>query len=647
VRAGIDVGGTFTDLAGVVDGTLVVVKVPSTSDQSVGFANALRALDARPDEVLHGTTVATNAVLERKGARLAFVATEGFRHLMHLARQDRPSLYDLRARRPDPLVEAGLCVAAPERVDQNGGVLRPLDTEGLSSRLTELRGRVDAVAVTLLHSYANDDHEQAVARVIADALPGAAVSLSTRVLPEFREYERASTTAMNAYVQPVVTAYLSRLDRATEGGLGIAWSGGGIRGLRASIERPVNLLLSGPAAGVIGAAWWAQRCGVADAVTVDMGGTSTDVSIVLDGSPTYAEEARLDGLPFRTPCVDVISVGAGGGSVAWLDEGGALRVGPRSAGADPGPASYGRGGTEPTVTDAHVLAGHLGESGLAGGSVRLDAGAARDAISRLAAAASISLERTASGVLEVARATMTRAIRSLTIERGMDVRGFALVAGGGAGPLHAAELASELGITSVLVPPHPGALAAFGLLAARRRADASLSHPMLASAESDAEAGKILASLAEAASAELASEGVREAVVELEADCRYAGQSYEIRLPAGDGAEAIVDAFHRAHRQRFGFARPDANVELVTFRAAALGPQPDVELSAPRVREMRPSRRRVGGEAVEVIGREAMSYGSTFDGPLIIEELDATTWVPPGWACTVHESGSLLMRAGP
>jgi N-methylhydantoinase A len=651
MRVGVDIGGTFTDLVARTDDGLRVRKVPSTPDDPArAIADALEPFDAVP-ELLHGTTVATNAVLTRSGARLAFLCTDGFRHLLHLARQDRPSLYDLRALPSEPLVTRDRCVGVPERLSASGEVLRPLEEAGLRAALEALRGEVDGVAVALLHAYADPAHEVRVAELVREALPGVPVSLSSHVLPEFREYERASTTALNAYVQPVMSSYLGRIADIAHGArIGVMWSGGGVRGLDGTVERPVQTLLSGPAAGVLAAAWIADRCGTGDVVTLDMGGTSADVALVEGGVPLVAEESSLDGLPFRTPCLDVISVGAGGGSIGWIDEGGALHVGPRSAGAVPGPACYGRGGTDATVSDAQAVLGLLGTS-LAGGALTLDMDAARSAVDRLAAAAHLDVEATAHGILRVVRATMSRAIRAVSVERGKDVRRYSLVAFGGAGPLHATALAQELGIGRVIVPPSPGALAALGLLVASRRADASVSRPMSAVAAHDGNLRQTLSELVARITDELEAEAVgRDDVrIGVAVDCRYVGQSHELRIDVAgdDGFASVVAAFHDAHRDRYGFDRRDADVEAVTFRAWGLGPPGELELPAPPASgdPVPTERRRVGDVDVAVYERRDLPEGFRVDGPALLDEPDSTTWIDPGWSASVHPSGALLVEA--
>jgi len=679
MRIGIDIGGTFTDLVAETEDGIVVVKVPSTPrDPSAAFTSALARVQGEPDEVLHGTTVGTNAVLTRTGADIAFIGTEGFRHLLHLARQDRPSLYDLRAQRPEPLVARSRCVGVVERVSPSGEELVALDEDAARDVLEGVRG-VAGIAITLLHSYADPSHEQRLAALAREVLGNVAVSVSSDIVAEFREFERASTTALNAYVQPVVSEYLRRIDAtSTDARVGVMWSGGGVRGIAKTIDQPVHTLYSGPAAGVLAAVWAAERCGARDIVTLDMGGTSADVSLVENGRPDVAEQALLDGLPFKTPSIDVISVGAGGGSIAWVDEGGALRAGPGSAGADPGPASYGRGGTEATVTDAQCVLGYLGPPGraegeagsrwgLAGGELSLNVEAARDAVGRLAASAGLGLEETAEGVLRVVRATMARAVRSVSIERGRDIRRYSLVAFGGAGPLHATALARELGMSKVIVPRSPGALAALGLLVASRRADTAVSRPGVADRSRDVELRTILSDLTNESLRELREEGVSaaEARISLVVDCRYEGQSHELRIPVeraelvrsagGPGGAAppgesgpsfalIIEAFHTAHRERFGFARPRARVEAITFRATALGPLRDVAIGAPSGSVVEAtSRRTIGGVDVPVYERLSLPSGARIAGPAIVTELDSTTWLDADSAAEVHDSGALMV----
>ncbi len=488
-----------------------------------------------------------------------------------------------------------------------------------------------------------------MAELVREVLGDVPVSLSSDVLPEFREYERASTTALNAYVQPVLSKYLDRIDKKSGASrVGVMWSGGGIRAISRTIEQPVHTLMSGPAAGVLGAAWVAAQCEEPNVITLDMGGTSADVALIDNGRPLIAESSELDGLPFKTPCLDVISVGAGGGSIAWVDEGGALRVGPGSAGAEPGPACYGRGGTEATVTDAQAVLGYLGDEGLAGGELRLDHEAALAALDRLGAQAGLSRLEAAQGVLRVVRATMARAIRSVSIERGKDVRRYALVVFGGAGPLHGCELAEELGISRVMVPPAPGALAALGLLVSARRADASLSRPMTAERRRDGELRSILHELTEQVLAELEPEGVKftDAEIELAVDCRYRGQSHELRVDVERSPSfvRISEEFHRAHAERYGFSQEDVPVEAITFRATALGPRGDLNVAKVSEGDAESlGTRRVGDDEVPVYERSALGGDSSIDGPSIVVELDSTTWIAPGWQGKVRSGGTIVL----
>ena len=509
---GIDVGGTFTD-AVLLDGDeLRTAKVPTAARQEESVVAAARAVGAvEVDRFTHGTTVATNALLERKGARTAFVATAGFEHLLHLRRQNRAHLYRLCADHPEPLVPLERCYGVKERIGPDG-VLDELDLGSLAEMDAE------AVAVCLLFSFRDSSHERAVAEELRRRMPSARVVASHEISPEFREYERASTTAVDAYLGPAVSAYLERLAAACAGaGLPeplVMRSSGGVASVDEAAAHPSWALVSGPAAGVLGAELVARLAGHPDAISFDMGGTSTDVCLIAGGSTNRSTERGVAGLPVRLPTVDLQTVGAGGGSIVWRDAGGALRVGPESAGADPGPACYGRGGTRPTVTDANLLLGRLPDR-LAGG-LELDRKAAERALDGIDPAA----------VIAAINAEMLRALRLVSVERGHDPRGFALVAFGGAGPLHACELADELEISTVLVPDAAGVLSAVGLVASDERRDRVRSY---------------VCPLAEAG--ELPGEG--------EADLRYRGQSFELSVPLG---EALVERFHRAHEERYGYA---------------------------------------------------------------------------------------------
>jgi N-methylhydantoinase A len=560
---GVDVGGTFTDAVLVEHGQIATAKVPTSGRQEESVLAAARAVGARNlERFTHGTTAATNALLERKGARTAFVATAGFEHLLHLRRQTRAHLYRLCDDHPAPLVPVERCFGVLERIGPEG-VLRELDLESLPAVDAE------AIAVCLLFSFRDPSHEQSVADELRRRLPGARVVASHEIAPEFREYERASTTAIDAYLGPVLARYLGALaERCAEAGLPeplVMRSSGGVATIAEAAAHPAFALLSGPAAGVVGAAIAGRSAGVEDAISFDMGGTSTDVALISGGVAERSAQRDVAGYPVRLPSVDVHTVGAGGGSIAWVDEGGALRVGPESAGADPGPACYGKGGTRPTVTDANLVLGRLPEQ-LVGG-LALDRAAAERALGDIDPAA----------VVAVVNAEMLRALRVVSVERGHDPREHALVAFGGAGPLHACELAEELEIETVLVPEAAGVLSALGLAASDERRDRVRSY---------------LVPLAEAE--ELPAEG--------EADLRYAGQSFELTVPLGAD---LAESFHRAHEERYGYADRERAIELVAVRTAEVRPGPQLE----------PSR----------------SARQEVTGPAVMELDGSTCWLPQGW----------------
>jgi N-methylhydantoinase A len=560
---GVDVGGTFTDAVLIEDGRIVTAKVPTSPRQEESVLAAAGAVGANAlERFTHGTTAATNALLERKGARTAFVATAGFEHLLHLRRQARAHLYRLCDDHPAPLVPLERCFGVDERIGPDG-VLRGLDLESLPAIDAE------AVAVCLLFSFRDPSHEQAVAEELRRRLPGTRVVASHEIAPEFREYERASTTAIDAYLGPVLSRYLDALaERCAEAGLPeplVMRSSGGVATVAEAAAHPAFALLSGPAAGVVGAALAARSAGVEDAISFDMGGTSTDVALISGGVAERSAQRDVAGYPMRLPSVDLHTVGAGGGSIAWMDDGGALRVGPESAGADPGPACYGKGGTRPTVTDANLLLGRLPER-LVGG-LELDRGAAERALGEIDPAA----------VVAVVNAEMLHALRVVSVERGHDPRELALVAFGGAGPLHACELAEELEIATVLVPTAAGVLSALGLAASDERRDHVRSY---------------LVPLSEAG--DLPAEG--------EADLRYVGQSFELTVPLGGD---LSESFHRAHEERYGSADRGRTIELVAVRTAQVRAGPRLE----------PNRS----------AREEMA------GPAVLELDGSTCWLPRGW----------------
>lgn len=606
-------------------GSIRVLKVPTSRPSPAPgvLAGLSRLAPPAPFEVAHGTTTGTNAFLERKGSRTALVTTRGFRDLLLLGRGTRPELYALEPRRPEPLVPRGLCFELDERVAADGSVLRPLqepEVENLAEQLVSLE--VEAVGVCLLFSYRNAAHEQKVGEILARK--GLEVSLSSVVSPEYREYERASTTVLNAYLQTIMARYLARLEESLEGSrLWVVHSAGAVMTAAEAAERSCAVVLSGPAAGVRGAFHVASEAGFTQLITLDMGGTSTDVSLC-PGEIAYVSSGELDGLPVRQPMIDVVTVGAGGGSIARLDEAGSLCVGPESAGSDPGPAAYGKG-SKATVTDAHVVLGRL-PSALAGGEVTLDVERARRAVQELAGAMNCSLEEAARGILAVASAHMERALRVISVERGHDPRNFTLLPFGGAGPLHAAELAEKLGIPRVLVPPTPGVLSALGAVVAPWMRE--FSRTVL----------KPLESLSRADYAELESlapaEGVR---LERLADLRYQGQGFELTVPVPRRG-SLRRAFDRAHKRRFGYCRPDFPVEVVTLRLRA------VRTRAPSTPA--PALPEVTRAEGSVLDRARLGLDFEGRGPLIITQYDTTTLVPEGWRVRVDGRGNLLLENG-
>ncbi len=688
-RVGVDVGGTFTDYVYVRDGRLTIHKRLTTpEDVAGGLLAGLEEMGAAAaSEIVHGSTVATNALLERKGARTALITTKGFADVLEIGRQNRPELYALTGRRPPPLVPAELRFEVDERVDATGAVLRPLDPASLHAAVEAIRrAGAESVAVVLLFSFLNPAHERAVGAALEQL--GIPVSLSCEVLPEYREYERTSTLVANAYVAPLVSRYLRRLERslASLGALAsehapvgqrsgsaqprrtlrIIQSNGGSISAAVAAALPVRTVLSGPAGGVVGAFHVARLAGFTRIITFDMGGTSTDVSLC-DGVPQHTTEFAIGGMPVRVPVIDIHTVGAGGGSIARLDAGGALRVGPESAGALPGPVAYGRGGTEPTVTDANVVLGRLPADRFLGGRMMLDTVAARQALEalgrRFAPPGEDAALVAARGVVRVVNSNMERAIRVISVERGHDPRRFTLVAFGGAGPLHACELAQALGIPRVLVPLYPGVLSAVGMLVADIMRD--YSQTVLLRHDGAAALAEVFAALEAKARRDAMEDGLAVERLQLRRalDLRYAGQSFEITVPLDTPrTEAEVDAalaravarFHRAHRRRFAHAHPDRPVEIVTARLSAIyrTPKPAFErlpLGPADASAALVDRRPVAfAEAVldtAIYDRARLTPGNRFEGPAVVTQFDATTVVPPGWTAQVDGYRNLVLAA--
>ena len=681
MQIGVDIGGTFTDIVALDrEGRLVLTKVPTTpKDLLEGITIAVRrvlALAGAPasgvDRFIHGTTVATNAVLEQKGAVTAVLTTEGFEDVLELGRQKRSRMYDLDMDPETPtfIAPRRRRLGIRERLDARGAVLTPLDEDQVRTAVKALRrDGVQAIAVCYLFSFVNPAHERRTREICHEMAPEISVSLSSEVDPTFREYERLCVTAFDAYLGPVVKRYLAGLGEALRG-LGIASvplvmrSRGGIVSAGLAARQPVTLFLSGPAGGVIGARFAAERSGIRDFVSLDMGGTSNDVAVVRGGEPLIASEGLIGTFPVRTPMVDVNTIGAGGGSIAWIDGAGGLRVGPVSAGADPGPACYGKGGEQATVTDANLLLGYLNPARFAGGLMTLDPAGAERAVGTIAKRIGLDVIETAAGIHRVINSRMADQIRLVTIKRGYDPRQFSLVVLGGAGPVHGVPLAEEMGMAEVIVPEAPGVLAAFGLLAA------AIEHHHARTLQGPADGidlqavNRCLAELDSAGQARMREEGVPATAVQVvySADMRYIGQAYELEVPiraplTRDVVDEAVRAFHAAHERVYGYARSRQPAEFVNFRAVHRHP-----LSPPAVHprrrdhgsagDARTGERRAyfapgGFVATAIYERDRLPLGARVVGPAIIEQADTTTVVPPRYAAVVDGSGNLRIRSVP
>lgn len=649
----IDTGGTFTDCVYRIGGRIEVLKLPSTpADPSRAILEAVHRIASLVPgatiDVRHGTTVATNALLERKGARVAFVTTAGFEDTLAIARQARPDLYEWNHHRPAPITD--LCFGVPERIGADGSVLLAPTASSLDDLRREIRGsNADSIAVSLLFSFANPVHEQAIAAAL-DSLR-VPVSLSHQILPEFREYERGSTVALNAYLAPRLEKYIQALERGLarrKARLSIMQSSGGILSAASAAREPVRTILSGPAGGVIGALSVARSAGIERILTFDMGGTSTDVAL-LDATqePPTTIEGQIAGLPVGVPMLDIHTAGAGGGSLAWMDTAGALQVGPQSAGADPGPACYGRG-DRATVTDANLVLGRLHPDHFLGGAMRLDEGRAAKAVSAIRTKSFVTLEHVAQGIIRVANARMESALRRVSVERGYDPRDFTLLAFGGAGPLHACPLAEALGIRRVVVPAAPGALSALGILDADLRREFSRTVMLQPGSAKIAEVFRALESEARAA---FQAEGER-AVFTRSADVRYHGQGFELRVSWSPNA---VARFHQLHERSYGYSDPSRTVEIVTLRVQAVARSKKPRIARARFLKRSAQHARISDHRIFEDGRwrnaglydrARLQPGNRIAGPAVITELSATTFLPAGWAAVVDALSNLVLTPG-
>lgn len=695
-RIGVDIGGTFTDgtLVDSVTGRVTTSKVLTTpADPASGFISAVQKLldlggnvatDAI-EHVVHATTVATNAIIEGKIAKTAFVTTEGFRDMLEIARQIRPSLYDLQFEKPAPLVPRQLCFEVPERLDAKGQVVTPLDEKALAEVVERIaESEVEAVAVCLLHSYRNRDHERRIGEAIAARLPNVIISLSADVVPEFREYLRASTTVINSAVAPIVSTYLKSISEKLHANditaeLLVMQSSGGVYPASAATDNPVFMVESGPAAGAVAAAYLGSALGYADVISFDMGGTTAKASLIRGGQPNITKDYNVggsaqagagafggaSGYPIRTPVVDLVEIGAGGGSIAWVDSGGALRVGPHSAGADPGPVCYDLGGTEPTITDANLVLGRLDPNYFAGGDMSLNLELARESIRiQCADPLELSVEEAAHGIVEIANTAMVNALRLVSVQRGHDPRDFMLVGFGGAGPAHAVRLAEQAGIPRVLIPLGPGTASALGLLVTDVRMEGSATLIIRADeidlSRISNEFDRLQAAGREAHRVATSASG--DPIFERAVEMRYWGQSFELSIPAPasnviDDAwmNDLTESFHEAHETAYGFRANDEPVELVNLRLTTIG-----KITRPEMRKLdntgsdasvaskgkravyfSESTGQKGIMETTVYDREKLPAGAVFSGPAIIEEPDCTTVIHPAWTAIVDEYGNL------
>jgi N-methylhydantoinase A len=669
----VDTGGTFTDcvLVDYETGAVTVAKVPSRpSEPHAAIMNGVGAVcgpdgTAALESVTHGTTIATNAVITGDFARAGFITTSGFRDILEIGTQMRPRLYDLRQAPRPTLVPRDLRAEVGGRIAADGEEIESIDPAEIEAAVDELLAAgVESIAIATLFSFANAEHEERIQALVAERAPDLYVGRSSRISPEPREYPRFATAAVNAALAPKIDPYVKSLeqrlaDSGTDARLYIMQSNGGIGTSERSVGEHVHqLILSGPAAGVIGGAREAALCGFDNCVTFDVGGTSADIGVVTAGEPRTSIEMELpNGIPCRLPHIEVEAIGAGGGSIAWVDPGGALHVGPQSAGADPGPACYGRTGTEPTVTDAHLLLGRLSPTGLIDGGLTLDVALAERALQGLAGTLGIGLDDAALGVLELLEANMAGAVRQAAARHGDDLRDFALLAGGGAGPLHAATLMLSLGMQAAIIPPHPGLLSALGLLGASLRHDHAT--PLLGTEREitdEAIAGAFDALRGEAEQS-LIEDGVAhdDQRFELSLDLRYLGQEYTLRVPTTDGEPlpAVVARFHELHEKTFGHSAPQVMTEVVAARLVGIGlratpaARPVLPEAPATPIDVRPVlfEAEAGRVDARIFRREQLALGQVVDGPAVIQQLDTTTLVPPRCRATVHESGSLIITS--
>jgi len=679
-RLGIDSGGTFTDVVLFDDKkkALHITKTPSTpANPAIGVINGIKKIVSQVGiesneiaSLVHGTTVATNALLEYKGIRTALILTEGFKDILSIGRQDRPKLYDYFERRPEPFIPRHLRFEVPERTLYDGEILRPLDEEQVRGIAEKLKGMgIRGVAVCLLHSYANPTHEKRIKEIFKEHYPEAVVSTSHEILPEFREYERMSTTVINTYVMPIIDRYLQDLQRMMreEGltaDLNVMQSNGGVMTSRSAGEKSVHTILSGPAGGVMGSLAIGTQIGMKNLITVDMGGTSFDICLIHGGKIHFTKESEIGGHPIKIPMIDIHTIGAGGGSVAWIDPGGSLRVGPQSSGANPGPVCYRLGGKEPTVTDANLVLGRLDPSYYLGGEMSLDVEAAKQAIlGKIARPLKLSLEEAAEGIIKVINASMVRGIRKVSVEKGFDAREFSMICFGGGGPLHSLELAEELRIPTVVVPISPGVNSALGLLIADFRYDYSQTFLKKTQDIRLDSFNQGFKDLEAKATQQMMEEKIprEDRVILRSVEMRYSGQGYELEVPVPNGTltrkdlKRISDTFHQTHRQLYGYASPQETTEFVYLRIAALGKIPKPKFKKEKEGDHKPARALKGKRKVFVQGkyvslpiyeRALLRPADKIQGPAIIEQMDSTTFLSYGHRAQVDPYLNLIVTIG-
>ncbi len=680
LRIGVDVGGTFTDICVFEEesGTITIEKLPSTPKDSsegiaLGLSTILKKLGASGQDVVylaHGTTVSTNTLIQHTGALTGLITTRGFRDLLEIGRQTRPDLYDPQVDKIKPLVPRRLRLEVNERVYSDGRVLTTLNEDEIRNDIATLKtARVEAVAVCLLHSYLVPDHEKRVKELLTEMFPEAYLSISHEVVSEFREFERLSTTVLNAYLGSSIDHYISQLERRVKD-LGIATkvyitqSNGGLISTTSARENPVKTVLSGPSTGVIGAADASRMAGLNDIITFDMGGTSTDVCLVENCHPHVTNLREIEGYIVKTPMIDVHTVGAGGGSIAWIDSGGHLKVGPQSAGSEPGPVCYGRGGTNVTVTDANVVLQTLNPKHLLGGRMPIDAEASKKAVSKLAEKLGLEMMDVARGIIALVVANMIRALRVISVQRGYDPRDFTLVGFGGAGPLHAGWVAHELNIKRILIPKHPGIECASGILVADMRSDFTRTKILLPEPKDLNEINSIFQKLENQAKNWLSAEGLlpEQQIFTASVDMRYQGQNFELTIPlpknqlSENDLTVMIESFYEAHERNYGYFNSTEPTQLITYRVEALGERPKINLSPRQITEansqaqVRDSRQVYFGQDLggwitcDIYWRDDLSPGNKISGPAMIEQMDTTTIILPGHSAEIDEYLNLIIN---